>query len=305
MASTPLAAVVIPTHNRIELLRKVLDSVLAQTVQSEILVMDDASSDGTREMVQRDYPQVRYFREDNSCGPTFQRNKAAELTEAPILFTIDDDCILTSPKTIEQTLAGFDHPRVAAVSMPFINVLADSVLRTAAPGPGDVIAAFEFLGGMVALRRDVYRALGGYHSYMFIQVEEPDLAIRMLDAGYIVRLGWADPISHMESPLRDVAGRLRQGARNHVLFSFYNVPWPYFPMHMCATSLLCLRHGLRLGHPMIVAQGLWRGYRGSLHEWSNRGPVSKKTYRLARMLKKIVSMPLKDLEPQLPPMRAV
>jgi glycosyltransferase involved in cell wall biosynthesis len=283
----------------------VLDSVLAQTVKTEILVMDDASSDGTGDMIRRDYPAVAFHREEKSRGPTFQRNKAAELTQSPVLFTIDDDCVLISPKTIEQTLAGFDHPRVGAVSLPFINILADKIVRTAEPasGPGDVMAAFEYLGGMVAIRRDVYRALGGYRSYMFIQVEEPDFAIRMLDAGYIVRLGWADPLHHMESPLRDFSSRHRQGARNHVLYSYYNVPWPYFPGHLAGTTLLCMKHGYNLGVSRLVWQGLWQGYRGIFHELGQRHPVSGQAYQLARMLKRVGSMPLRKLEPELPDMR--
>jgi glycosyltransferase involved in cell wall biosynthesis len=305
VAFTPPAAVVIPTHNRIDLLRKVLDSVIAQSVQTDVLVMDDASSDGTQETVRGNYPNVRYFREEIIKGPIFQRNKAAELTEAKILFTIDDDCILSSPGTLEQTLAGFDHPRVAAVTMPFINVLADSVVRTAAPGPGMALIAFEYLGGMVAIRRDVYRALGGYRTYMFMHVEEPDLAIRMLDAGYLVRLGWADPITHMESPLRDFPRRRIQGARSHILNAFYNVPWPYFPLHLAGATLLNFRQGLRLRHPLDGINGTCQGYFGMLHELGKRQPVSRNTYCLARMLKRIGSIQMKDLEPLLPPMRTL
>ena len=205
------AAVIIPTHNRIELLAKTIDSVLAQTVQSEIYVMDDACTDGTEAMVRSKYPGVLFHREEKSRGPTFQRNKAAAMTGADILFTIDDDCIVSSPNTFAQTLEAFDHSRIGAVTIPFINVLQDQKLHSAAPDRVSVVATHDYFGGMVAIRRNIFHHVGGYRSFLFIQVEEPDLTIRLLQAGYIVRLGWADPIQHMESPLRNRPGRHRQG----------------------------------------------------------------------------------------------
>ncbi|MDP9173113.1 MAG: glycosyltransferase family 2 protein [Planctomycetota bacterium] len=303
MQETASAAVIIPTHNRIQLLRKVLDSILAQTVKSEIFVMDDASSDGTGEIVLRDYPQVRYFREDKGKGPTFQRNKASRLTTADVLFTIDDDCVLVSPNTMQQTLQAFNHPRVAAVTLPFINILQDKTVHTAYADPAKIMVTYDYFGGMVAIRRDLYEAVGGYRSYMFIQIEEPDLSIRLLDAGYVVRLGWADPLEHMESPLRDHTQRDRQGPRNLVLFSYYNVPWPIFPLHLAGTTLLCLRHGLQTGHIDRVVRGLWQGYSGIFHELGKRKSVKQKTYHLTRMLRKVGSMPLTELETHLPSMR--
>src|ERR1017187_4370293 len=84
--TTPAVAVIVPTHNRIELLPKVLNSILAQTVSSEIYVMDDGSSDGTEAMVRRDFPQIHFYREEIPKGPTFQRNKGVEQTQAEFLF---------------------------------------------------------------------------------------------------------------------------------------------------------------------------------------------------------------------------
>jgi glycosyltransferase involved in cell wall biosynthesis len=303
VASKFSVAVIIPTHNRLKLLPQVLDSIFAQSVPLEILVMDDASSDGTESAIREKYPKVIYHRENISRGPTFQRNKAAALTQADILCTIDDDCILQSPKTVEQTLDAFDHPRVAAVTMPFVNILQNPTVRSVAPNRDEIFASYDYFGGMVALRRDVYRGLGGYRPFYFIQVEEPDLMIRMLQAGYIVRLGWADPLHHLESHMRDTPGRDRQGPRNYILFSYYNVPWPNFPLHLTATAILCMRHGFRIKHPIRAAQGLGQGFAGIIHEWGSRSPVPQEIYRLARDLKKQNYIPLREMESFLPPLR--
>jgi glycosyltransferase involved in cell wall biosynthesis len=301
--AAPAVAVIIPTHNRVEILRQVLDSILVQTVPAEIYVMDDASTDGTESVVRQNYPQVRYHREDKSKGPTFQRNKAAAMTRASVLVTIDDDCVLNSPQTLQQALEAFDHPRVAGVTLPFINVLKDSVVRTAAPKDGSILATLDYFGGMVALRRDVYLGVGGYRTFYMIQVEEPDLCIRMMQAGYIVRLGWSEPLKHLESPLRDTPRRDRQGARNHLLYLHYNVPWPYYPFRVAGTSLALFIHGIKYRVPMRVLRGIFAGYGAMAHEISARKPVSSAVYHLSTLLRRRHGVPLQEIESMLPPMK--
>ena len=296
--TTP-AAVIIPTHNRGNLLKKVLDAVLAQTVAAEVYVMDDASTDETEAIVQREYPQVVYKREKVSKGPAFQRNKGAALTRAEVLFTIDDDCVLASPNIFAQALEGFDHPRVGAVTLPFINVLKDQTLHTRAEKTKQVMATLIYYGGMIAFRREAFNAAGGYRSFFFMHVEESDLAIRLLANGYVVRLGWSDPIEHLESPVRNLSRLHVLGPRNQVLYSFYNVPWPYIAVHLPATTYHCLRHGWAEGTLPLVMRGLYRGYAGILHEISQRRPVSCRIYRLSRLLTSR-SMPLEQIESMLP-----
>ena len=49
-------SVVIPTYNRIELLKRSIDSVINQTIKpSEIIIVDDGSNDGTEAMVKKNY----------------------------------------------------------------------------------------------------------------------------------------------------------------------------------------------------------------------------------------------------------
>jgi glycosyltransferase involved in cell wall biosynthesis len=303
MASKSSVAVIIPTHNRLKLLPEVLDSILAQTVPTEIFVMDDASSDGTEAAIREKYPNVIYHRENIGKGPTFQRNKAAALTQADILCTIDDDCVLKSPKTLEQTLEAFDHPRVGAVTIPFINILQNPRVSSMTPNRDEIFATYEYFGGMIAFRRDVFLGVNGYRTFYFMHVEESDLMIRMLAAGYIVRLGWGDPLHHLESPLRNSPRLDRQEARNYVLFSYYNVPWPNLPSHLAATAMLSLRNGFRRKHPLRAVYGLGLGFAAIAHEWNSRSPVSREIYRLARSMKNREYVPLKELEPFLPPPR--
>jgi glycosyltransferase involved in cell wall biosynthesis len=294
--TNPAAAVIIPTHNRADLLPTVLDAALAQTVPLEIFVMDDASSDGTADLVRQRYPGVHYHRQETSRGPTFQRNAGAALATAPILVTLDDDCVLASPRSIEQTLALFDTDRIGAVTIPYINVHRDRTLRHAAANRSGVEVTFDYFGGMIAFRRDVYTRIGGYREVLFMHVEESDLAIRLYDAGYVVRLGRADPIDHMESPRRNRARIEELSGRNHVLYAYFNVPWPWMGIHLAATTANCLWHGVRSGQPLRLLRGVLRGYGGIWKYRHQRRPVSGKTYRTSKRLRRALSMSLADMD---------
>lgn len=92
-----MISVVIPTYNRQTMLAEALASVYAQTLQpSEVLVIDDGSTDQTAELVRSMAGQtslpVRYFRQPNR-GPAAARNVGIKMAKGPYLAFLDsDDC---------------------------------------------------------------------------------------------------------------------------------------------------------------------------------------------------------------------
>jgi glycosyltransferase involved in cell wall biosynthesis len=299
-AGAPRATIIIPTRNRVEILLQAIQSVLEQTVAVELLVMDDGSTDGTADRVACKFPVARIFREENSRGPAWQRNRGAELATTPVLVTLDDDCVFISPRTLGQALTELQLPRVGAVTLPFINILQDDVVQTAAPSSDRVYCSALYYGGMVAFNRAAYLAVGGYRSWYFMQVEEPDLAIRLLNAGYVVRLGSADPIHHHESPLRNRPRRYELGPRNHVIFAWQNVPMPQLLVHLPATIARTVWYAAKVGHPLHGLRGTMLGISASLSHPAWRIPVSSSVYQLHRQLKRRGAMPLDEVEPRLP-----
>src|SRR6516225_4371674 len=135
------ASIVVPTCKRIDEHRSLLRSAEAQTVNLEIHIMDDAADDATREMVASQFPRAHYHRLGTGQGPAFQRNRGIELASCDFVFPVDDDALFVSPRTVEQTLAEFGHPRVAAVAIPFINVRQDQTVRQRAPEDGHIYVA--------------------------------------------------------------------------------------------------------------------------------------------------------------------
>jgi len=88
---TDSISVVIPTHNRLETLPHALDSVLAQSLAAnEIIVVDDGSTDGTTQFVQAQYPQVKVFRQSNH-GVSHARNRGIEFARSDWIAFLDSD----------------------------------------------------------------------------------------------------------------------------------------------------------------------------------------------------------------------
>jgi glycosyltransferase involved in cell wall biosynthesis len=289
------ATVVITTKNRKEDLAGAIASALAQTAPLEILVIDDGSTDGTAEMVRTQFPTVKLDRSEQSAGLIVQRNRAAKLAATEFIFSIDDDAVFSTPNTVAQTLAEFDDDRIGAVAIPFIDVKKGPQVHQLAPD-GGVYAAYTYVGTAHAIRREMFIRLGGYREYLFHQGEERDLAIRMLAAGFIVRLGRADPIHHFESPRRDFRRMDLYGRRNDILYAWYNVPMPYFPVHLLATTLNGFKEGWRWKRMAQMTRGIFNGYAAIFDQLGARRPVSGATYRLSRSLNKRHGMPLGEIE---------
>ena len=88
-----LISVVIPTYNRRDKLPACIASVLAQTYRNiEVIVVDDASTDGTERLVDRDTdPRVHYVRYGDNRGACYARNLGAQQARGSILAFQDSD----------------------------------------------------------------------------------------------------------------------------------------------------------------------------------------------------------------------
>jgi hypothetical protein len=122
----------------------------------------------------------------------------------------------------------------------------------------------------------------------------------MLEGGYLVRLGIADPIHHMESPKRDLSRMDYFGRRNDILFTSHNVPMPYLPVHLIGTTLNGVATAVQKRRLKHMLRGLVRGWTDSWRFSEKRSAVSKDTYLLYRRLKKAGPWRLSEIESMLP-----
>jgi glycosyltransferase involved in cell wall biosynthesis len=275
-------------------------SALAQTVPVEVIVIDDGSTDGTADLVQRTFPGVRLLRREESRGYIVRRNEGAELATGDVLFSLDDDAEFTSGQTVAQTLREFDDRRIGAVAIPYVEPNKDGEVRQRAPAAAGTWVTDVYVGTAHAVCRKVFLEVGGYREELVHQGEERDFCLRLLRSGYVVRLGRADVIHHYESPKRDMRRMDYYGRRNDILFAWHCVPMPFLPLHLAGTTLNGLRSAWRSRRPLYMAWGLLSGYAGCLRGWKERSPVPAAVYSLHRRLKMAGPGRLDEIEEQLP-----
>jgi len=292
MISTLTVSVVIATKNRRDDLRRAIASCLRQSASPEIVVIDDGSTDDTSEMVAREFPTVRLYRDRLSRSVVVQRNRGARLASGEIVVSIDDDAEFPSPHTIAQTLQEFGDPSVGAIAIPFINVTQGPEVLQRAPRRGGKFLTANFWGTAYAVRRQVFLELGGYREVLGQEMEEEDFCIRMLDAGYFTVLGNADPIHHFFSPSRDNRWRNIRGARNRVLFCWYNVPMPDLLLHLPGICANRIAYGIRSGYVLEALRGIGEGLLDWLRHPGERMPVSSAACREFRSLRRLAGQPL-------------
>ncbi len=85
-------SVVIPTHDRRDLVGRAIDSVLGQSLPpAEVIVVDDGSGDGTADWLQRAYPQVRLLALSQNRGVSHARNRGIEAAGGDWIAFLDSD----------------------------------------------------------------------------------------------------------------------------------------------------------------------------------------------------------------------
>ena len=232
-----------------------------------------------------------------------RRNQSGRAREVPLIVSIDDDCVFTTPTVVAQTIADFDHPRIGAVAIPFVDLRLSREVRQSAPaGDGRWVTAV-FAGGAVAIRRDVFLAMSGFRGVIDRQGEELDFALRMLDAGFLVRLGRADPIHHLESPHRNVYAIDAYGRRNEQLLSFTYFPFPLSALLMVGYAIKGLIRGVRVRRVGNMVRGIGLGLAVCWRLRDERSPLPWRTLRMHVRLRRAKRVRLDAIESQLPASR--
>jgi glycosyltransferase involved in cell wall biosynthesis len=276
------ASIVITTKNRKEDLRVALKTCVVQTVKPEIIVIDDGSTDGTSEMVVKEFPSVSLHSYQESRGLIVRRNEGASISTGDVIFSIDDDAEFSTAYVLEQTLKGFSDAKIGAIAIPYIEPHKASIVLQKAPDEIGIWITDRFIGTAYAVRREIFIKTGSYRENLIHQGEEGDFCIRMLDQGFNVRLGSSDPIIHHESPNRSFNRMDYYGCRNSILFLWQNAPYKLLPLYMLGTTWNCLKWTLIPARLITRIKGLIIGY--FCFFITVRKPVSLETFRLWRRL---------------------
>ena len=125
---TPKVSVILPVHNRADVLPRAIESVLGQELRDfELVVIDDGSTDGSAEVAELfGDERIRLIRLDRNRGGNVARNEGIRAACAPLIAFLDSDDRYF-PDKLAWTAAEFER-------RPKLELLVDSFIKVQPPG---------------------------------------------------------------------------------------------------------------------------------------------------------------------------
>jgi len=215
--------VVIVSWNVRDLLRRCLRSIEAEAGMAgddlalEIVVVDNASVDGSVEMVRAEFPHVRLITNDENRGFTVANNQGLALGQGRYLLLLNPDTEVTGDALATMVRSMDSDPEVGALGPQlrypdgslqssrrrfptFATALVESTVVQEwwgdnralrryymADTPDDAVQSVDWVvGACLLVRRQAYEQVGGLDEGFFMYSEEMDWCRRIKDAGWLV-----------------------------------------------------------------------------------------------------------------------
>lgn len=229
-----MIALVIPNHNKAAHLRDMLGSACAQTAVSQIIIVDDASTDDSvsilRSAAATD-PRIDVICLDRNRNASFCRNRGLERVTAPYVIFLDSDDLLAPHCSSTRLAFAERHPDhdMWVFPMRVFRDSPDQPLDTWIPRPGDHLRHFlahrlDWSIMQPLWRREFLTRIGGFDE-TFKRLQDPELHARALLAGARVRcFPDAEPDCHYRAFGNDSGDAAQLAARSlESTLHFYHV----------------------------------------------------------------------------------
>jgi N-acetylglucosaminyl-diphospho-decaprenol L-rhamnosyltransferase len=277
-------SVVVITHNRRDELHRTLERLAALPEQPHVVVVDNASGDGTADMVRSRHPDVTLLTPGQNMGAV-GRNLGVQHVDSPYVAFCDDDTWY-DPGALRKAADLLDaHPTLAVLTASIMvepdGRLDDICVEMAGspldqpPGlPGHPL--LSFLAGVSIVRREAFLAAGGFSERLWLGGEEELLASDIVRAGWHMSYVPEIVAHHRASQVRDSHLRRRHGIRNTLWFTWLRRP---LPSAVRRTALLMVR----LPRDRVTVAGILDAVRGAPWVFRERHPVPpimERGYRL-------------------------
>jgi GT2 family glycosyltransferase len=232
----PRCSVVIPVYGKASLTRQCLDTLLGGSERApfEIVVVDDCSTDGTREVLAGYGDHVRVVAHATNTGFATSCNDGVAAASGEYLVFLNNDTV-PRPGWLD-ALVGYAerHPRAGAIGgkllFPDDTIQHAGVVFVARKQPMHVYAGFPadhpavnksrrfqaVTGACLLIRRARFAELGGFDTAYLNGFEDIDLCLRLGERGYEVHYCHESVVYHLESVSREAGGE--DARRNAVFF---------------------------------------------------------------------------------------
>ncbi len=206
-----MISVIIVNHNGEEHLRRCLESLRGPGPELEILVVDNASSDGSLGMVREIFPEVRVLEQDRNLGFGAANNLAAIEARGESLLLLNADAWLEAGalQRLHERMQREDRLALVAPALfypdgrrqfvwsPERGVAGEALQQLRNPfenrrwahgaamrQSSRLVGRLWFTAACVLVRREAFEAVGGFDETFFMYFEDVDLCVRLEKAGW-------------------------------------------------------------------------------------------------------------------------
>jgi GT2 family glycosyltransferase len=219
-SGTSVTVVVVSWQGR-HLLGACLESLRAQTLPHRLVVVDNASTDGTAAFLAAEHPEATVVTTPANLGFAGGVQAGLDAVDTPYAALLNNDA-QADPGWLEALVSHLEaSPEAAAVTSRMVladrpGVLNNTGVVLLADGYGtdrgfgepdgrypEAEEVFGFSGGAAALRMDAVRQVGGFARRFFLYYEDTDLSWRLRLAGWTVRYEPSAVVRHEHSATVD------------------------------------------------------------------------------------------------------
>ena len=225
--------VVVITKDRRRELMRTLSRLAELPERPPVVVVDNASGDGTADEVARRHPEVGLIRASANLGAV-GRNVGTDALTTPYVAFCDDDT-WWEPGALGRAADLLDtHPHLGAITARLVvepsgeeDPLTPELRNSPVPGPEWLPgpAILGILAGVSVLRTEAFREAGGFSERLWLGGEEELLALDLASAGWWLCWDERTVAHHHASEVRDPRRRRRQGIRNTLWTAWLRRPW--------------------------------------------------------------------------------
>lgn len=250
----------------------------------QIIVVDNASADGSADMVARDFPGATLIRSDKNLGFARACNVALNSAHGRYLLLLNPDCLLPAHGLLELMHRADEHPDAGLLGPKLVNPdgslqysarrlpnIKAAILRNTFLGrlfPGSVavddylladwdhqsVREVDWLSGACLLvRRSALKEVGLLDEGFFWGSEDVDLAVRMNKAGWRVLYTPEPQVVHAIGRSTDHVPWRTIFRTHHSMFRLYRKHLTRSPLHTAVVWL-----GVWLRAILIAAQMAWQ-----------------------------------------------
>ncbi len=286
MANVPRASIIIVAYNGRDDLALCLRSLQAAGhPDDEIIVLDNASSDGSADLVEAAFPAVRLIRSAANVGFGEGNNLAAAQARGTFLAFLNPDTVV-EPGWLDALIAALDASPQAGLATPkillredpeHINTCGGDLHLTGlhlCRGMGkprteltEAAAVGAISGAAFAMRRELFERLGGFDGSFFLYMEDTDLSFRVRLAGYTCLYAPESVVRH-RYVLRFGPDKTYYQERNRYLMLLKGLRWPTL---VVMTPALLLGEVVTWGYVVLGDRAHWtnklRAYGYVVRHW--------------------------------------